>query len=266
MSNFRLDGQIAVVVGGTGALGSAMARGLAGAGASVAVVGRSAERGKAVVESIGSSGGDALFVACDATDRSALASAQEQIDAALGAPTILINAAGGNDPRVTITDELPFEGIDLDAWSQSFDLILSAGVLLPCQVFGPRLIETGAGSIINIASISGHIPLSKVVAYSAAKAAVINLTQFLAREWAPTVRVNSITPGFFPGEQNRRLLFEEDGTPTPRGHQILAQTPMGRFGYPEELAGACVFLASRASAFVTGADLRVDGGFLSTTL
>ena len=124
------------------------------------------------------------------------------------------------------------------------------------------------GSVINIASVSGHLPLSRVVAYSAAKAALLNLTQFLAREWAPdNVRVNSITPGFFPGEQNRHLLFNDDGTATPRGQEILNHTSMNRFGVPSELAGAAIFLASeKASGFVTGIDLRVDGGFLSQTI
>src|SRR5580692_11470866 len=128
--------------------------------------------------------------------------------------------------------------------------------------------EKRKGSIINIASVSAHLPLSRVVAYSAAKAAVLSLTMFLAREWAPyNVRVNSITPGFFPGEQNRRLLFNEDGTATPRGQVILGHTPMARFGNPSELVGAAVFLASeKASGFVTGVDLRVDGGFLSQTI
>src|SRR5690349_16701434 len=128
--------------------------------------------------------------------------------------------------------------------------------------------KRGRGSIINIASISAHVPLSRVVAYSAAKAAVLSLTQFLAREWATKcVRVNSITPGFFPGEQNRRLLFNEDGTPTPRGQAIFGHTPMGRFGKPEELIGAAIFLASNeASSFATGADIRVDVGFLAQTI
>ena len=166
-----------------------------------------------------------------------------------------------------MTDELAFEDIDIDAWGDSFDLNLVAGVLLPCQVFGPAMVQAGQGSIINIASIAAHVPLSKVVAYSAAKAAVVSLTQFLAREWAPHVRVNSITPGFFPGEQNRRLLYDETGLPTARGDQILQHTPMGRFGEPDDLVGAAVFLASRqASSFVTGTDLRVDGGFLATTI
>lgn len=265
MSDFQLTEQVAVVVGGTGVLGGAMARGLATAAARVAVVGRNQERGDAVVAAIRAADGEAIFVSCDATDRDALDAARNRIVTELGEPTVLINAAGGNDPRVTVSEDLAFEQIDLASWSQSFDLNLAAGVLLPCQVFGPAMCEV-VGSIVNIASISAHIPLSKVVAYSAAKAGVLSLTQFLAREWAPKVRVNSITPGFFPGEQNRRLLFQEDGTPTDRGRQILEHTPMGRFGKPDELVGACVFLASKASAFVTGTDLRVDGGFLSTTI
>ncbi len=130
------------------------------------------------------------------------------------------------------------------------------------------MVARGKGSIINIASVSSHVPLSRVVAYSAAKSAVSSLTQFLAREWAGKgVRVNSITPGFFPAEQNRKILFQEDGTPTERTRVILAHTPMGRFGAPQELVGAAVFLASpKASGFVTGADLRVDGGFLCQTI
>jgi NAD(P)-dependent dehydrogenase (short-subunit alcohol dehydrogenase family) len=145
---------------------------------------------------------------------------------------------------------------------------LLGGVLLPCQEFGPGMAARGGGSIINIASVAAHVPLSRVAAYSAAKAAVLNLSRFLAREWAPrNVRVNTITPGFFPAEQNRRLLFDEQGAPTPRARSILNHTPMGRFGRPEELIGAAVFLASaRASGFVTGADLRVDGGFLAQTI
>jgi NAD(P)-dependent dehydrogenase (short-subunit alcohol dehydrogenase family) len=147
-------------------------------------------------------------------------------------------------------------------------LNLVGGALLPCQEFGPPMTERRRGSIINIASVSAHLPLSRVVAYSAAKAAVLNLSQFLSREWAPHgVRVNSITPGFFPAEQNRRLLFQEDGSPTPRAQSILNHTPMARFGKSEELIGAAIFLAAnRASSFVTGIDLRVDGGFLSQTI
>lgn len=181
---------------------------------------------------------------------------------------MLVNAAGGNDPKVTVTDERPFEAIAVEDWRTNFDLNLVGGVLLPCQVFGPGMRARAKGSIINIGSASARLPLSRVVAYSAAKAAVLNLTRFLAREWAPAgVRVNAVTPGFFPAEQNRRLLFQADGTPTPRAQAILGHTPMKRFGESQELVGAVVFLASsRASGFITGTDIVVDGGFLAQTI
>lgn len=267
-NRFDLAGEVAVVIGATGALGGALAEGLAGAGATVAVLGRSQERGEACVQRIIEAGGKARFFSADAVSAESLASAHREIQASLGAPAILVNAAGGNDPKVTVTADLPFEKITADDWRAGFDLNLVGGALLPCQEFGPAMLERGQGSIINIASVSAHLPLSRVVAYSAAKAAVLNLTQFLAREWAPRgVRVNSLTPGFFPAEQNRRLLFNEDGTPTPRAKSILGHTPMGRFGELSELVGAAIFLAStRASGFVTGTDLRVDGGFLSQTI
>jgi NAD(P)-dependent dehydrogenase (short-subunit alcohol dehydrogenase family) len=147
-------------------------------------------------------------------------------------------------------------------------LNLIGGVLLPCQEFGAAMAKRGKGSIINIGSVSAGIPLSRVVAYSAAKAAVVSLTQFLAREWATkNVRVNAITPGFFPAEQNRKLLFNDDGSPTARAAAILGHTPMARFGKAEELIGATIFLASsKASSFVTGTDIRVDGGYLAQTI
>src|SRR5205085_2425625 len=152
-------------------------------------------------------GGAAQFFPADAAVRSHLQNAHKQIESQLGAPTILVNAAGGNDPKVTVTGERPFDQIALEDWRANFDLNLVGGVLLPCQEFGAAMVERGKGSIINIASISAHVPLSRVVSYSASKAAVLNLTQFLAREWATkNVRVNSITPGFFPAEQNRKLL------------------------------------------------------------
>jgi NAD(P)-dependent dehydrogenase (short-subunit alcohol dehydrogenase family) len=255
-------------MGGTGVLGGAIAEGLAAAGARVALVGRNAERGAKRVASIGHAGGQASFFAADATDRANLTRAHRAIEEQLGPPTVLVNAAGGNDPRVTVTPERTFDTITPDDWRAAFDLNLVGGALLPCQEFGAAMTERKRGSIINIASVSAHVPLSRVIAYSAAKAAVLNFTRFLAREWAPQgVRVNSITPGFFPAEQNRRLLFNEDGSPTPRAQAILGHTPMNRFGTAEELIGAAIFLASsRASGFVTGTDLRVDGGFLSQTI
>ena len=265
---FDLSGQVAVVIGATGALGGAIAEGLAEAGAKVAVLGRNAERGQARVRSIEAKGGQAAFLAVDALRKESLRTAHQAIEQSLGAPAILVNAAGGNDPKVTVAAERSFERIALADWQANFDLNLVGGVLLPCQEFGPAMAARGAGSIINIASVTAHLPLSRVVAYSASKAAVLNLTRFLAREWAPKgVRVNSITPGFFPAEQNRKLLFNDDGSPSARTKAIWGHTPMGRFGEPGELVGAALFLASRnASSFVTGADLAVDGGFLAQTI
>jgi len=265
---FDLSGQIAVVIGATGVLGGAVAEGLAAAGAIVAVLGRNAERGAECVNRITSAGGRAAFVTADASSAESLSKAAKEVESTLGAPSILVNAAGGNDPSVTVTPENPFENISAADWTKSFDLNLVGGALIPCQVFGPGMVKRGQGSIINIASVSAHLPLSRVVAYSSAKAAVLNLTQFLSREWAAKgVRVNSITPGFFPAEQNRKLLYHEDGSPTPRAASILSHTPMSRFGESRELAGAAVFLASdAASGFVTGVDIRIDGGFLSQTI
>jgi NAD(P)-dependent dehydrogenase (short-subunit alcohol dehydrogenase family) len=267
-SLFDLSGETAAVIGGTGVLGGGLARGLAAAGARIAVLGRNAERGNAVVDAITKAGGKARFVTCDAVKADSLAQARAEIEKTLGAVTVLVNAAGGNDPKVTVVGERKFEDVQLADWMANYDLNLVGGCLLPCQCFGPAMIKAGRGSIINIASVSAHIPLSRVVSYSSAKAAVLSLTQFLSREWAKSgVRVNSITPGFFPAEQNRKLLFNDDGSPTARAQQILGHTPMGRFGSDEELVGAAVFLASaKAAGFVTGIDLRVDGGFLSQTI
>jgi NAD(P)-dependent dehydrogenase (short-subunit alcohol dehydrogenase family) len=234
----------------------------------VAILGRNAERGQQRADAISKVGGLAEYISADALDRASLSEAHEQVIRVFGAPTVLVNAAGGNDPKVTVTPDRPFESIALEDWRTNFEMNLVGGVLLPCQEFGPAMAAQGKGSIINIASISAHIPLSRVVAYSSSKAAVLNLTQFLAREWATKgVRVNSITPGFFPAEQNRKLLFNDDGTPTARTKAIMGHTPMNRFGESQELIGAAVFLAApKASSFVTGTDIRVDGGYLSQTI
>ncbi len=265
---FDLQGEVAVVIGGTGGLGGAMAEGLAQAGAKVAILGRNKERGETRAEKILKAGGYAVFISADALDLKSLEHAEQKVDKELGSTTILVNAAGGNQPAATVTSENPVATLSLVAWKENFDLNLVGGALLPCQIFGVGMLKRKKGSIINIASVAAHIPLSKVVAYSAAKAAVISLSQFLSREWAPHgVRVNTITPGFFPADQNKKLLFKEDGTPTDRAKSILGHTSMARFGEPEELVGAAVFLASSmASGFVTGIDLRVDGGFLSQTI
>jgi len=280
---FNLQGQVAVIIGGTGGLGGAMADALATAGAKVAVIGRNAERGKAAVNRIASlvhaiPGKSVGFYAADAIDKTSLETACERIESQLGSISVLVNAAGGNRPEATLPPGADFCSLGLEAWRDVFDLNLVGGVLLPSQVFGKRMLTKFAEdsssttkkscSIINIASMSGIIPLSRVVAYSAAKAAVINLTQFLAREWATLgVRVNAISPGFFPAEQNRGLLYNTDGSLSTRGSQIIGHTPMGRFGRPEELSGATLFLAcSEASSFVTGQNIVIDGGFSSTTI
>ncbi|MDW8244498.1 MAG: SDR family oxidoreductase [Thermogemmata sp.] len=265
---FDLQGEVAVVIGGTGVLGGAMAMALAGAGAAVAVVGRHEERGRERVETIRLQGGRAVFVYADALERDSLQLARDKILADLGSPTVLVNAAGGNRPEATIPPGGDFCKLSLEAWRTVFDLNLVGGVLLPTQVFGELLLAQGRGCVINIASLAGMTPLSRVPAYSAAKAAVLNLTQWLAREWASRgVRVNAISPGFFPAEQNRRLLYDEQGGYTERGRAIIGHTPMQRFGQPAELAGAVIWLASeKASGFVTGQNIVVDGGFSAMTI
>lgn len=268
MSLFDLSDDVAVVIGATGVLGGAIAEGLAAHGAKVCVLGRNEERGQARVDAITAAGGEAIFLHCDASEKesieSALAGACEQYEKV----TVLVSAAGGNDPKVTVTPDNPFEDIEAEDWRANFDLNLVGGALLPAQVFGAYMCEQGQGSIINIASVTSHLPLSRVVSYSAAKAAVLSLSKFLAHEWATKgVRVNTITPGFFPAEQNKKLLFNDDGSPTERTAQILGHTPMDRFGKAEELVGAAIYLASqKASSFVTGTDICVDGGFLAQTI
>src|SRR5262245_28959925 len=268
MNLFDLKEEVAVVIGGTGVLGGAMAEALAGSGARVAVLGRSEERGVACVRRIETAGGRAMFQSADAMDRTSLSRARDAVARAWGETTVLVNGAGGNKPEGTVAPGGDFCQLPLEGWQGVFDLNLVGGALLPCQVFGAAMVAAGKGSIINIASIASILPLSRVVAYSASKAAVLNLTQWLAREWGTKgVRVNAITPGFFPAEQNRRLLLKDDGSYTERGQSIVGHTPMGRFGQAHELAGAVIWLASpRASSFVTGQDIVIDGGFSAMTI
>jgi NAD(P)-dependent dehydrogenase (short-subunit alcohol dehydrogenase family) len=267
-SLFDLSHDVAVVIGGTGTLGRALGEALASFGARVGIVGRNAERGANVVETIDAAGGQAQFYPADALDREALISVRESIQQELGEPTVLVNAAGGNRPEATLAPGDEFSDLPRAAWQSVFDLNLVGGTFVPCQVFGETMLAAGRGSVINIASMAGMTPLSRVAAYSAAKAAVINLTKYLAREWADRgVRVNAISPGFFPAEQNMALLLNDDGTYTDRGQQIVGHTPMGRFGRPAELAGAVVWLsAENASSFVTGQNIAVDGGFSCMTI
>lgn len=254
-SLFSLQGKVAVVVGGTGELCGAMAEGLAGAGAEVVLVGRSEEKAAARLERIRSLGGKGYFHAAEASDAGALKGLLDAVVAKSGGVDILVNGAGVNSAT-------PY----LDIGEEEFDRIVRInlkGVFLGCQVFGRYLVARGkGGSIINLGSMSGLIPLSRVFTYSATKAAVHNLSKNLAREWAPhKVRVNTIVPGFFPAEQNRKILSPE------RVASILGHTPMKRFGEARELVGATLLLASDAAGgFVTGAEIVVDGGYHAMTI
>ncbi len=255
MSLFDLSGRHAVVIAATSTLGSAMAAGLAAHGARVAVVGRDRERAEALREKIVADGGDAAAFVADATSSDDLHRLLDEVTGWAGDVHVLMNCPGKNSAT-------PFFELQMDEWDDIMDVNLKS-VVRACQVFGAHMTRHAAGgSIINISSASAGPPLSRVFTYSASKAAVDNVTQFLAREFAPSsVRVNAIVPGFFPAEQNRRVLSEE------RVESIMAHTPMGRFGSPEELIGAAVWLASeRASSFVTGALIRVDGGFGAMTI
>lgn len=247
---FGLSSQVAVVVGGTGVLCRAQARGLARAGATVAVAGRDADKGAAVVDAIVAAGGTAGFFAVDVTSRESVENLCQAVIAAHQRVDLLINGAGVNHAA----DYLDVADAD---WSRVLRANID-GVHLGCQVFARQMREQGdGGAILNLGSVSSHTPLSRVFAYSASKAAVVNLTKNLAREFAKDrIRVNALCPGFFPAEQNREILSPE------RTAKILAQTPMDRFGEPDELIGATLLLLSKkAGSFITGAAYYVDGGF-----
>ncbi|OME76493.1 gluconate 5-dehydrogenase [Paenibacillus sp. FSL A5-0031] len=252
---FNLTETVSVVIGGNGVLGSAMASALAEAGSKVAIVGRDMEKAKLVCDQINSSGGTAISLQADATKKDELEAVLNDVLQWGGRIDTLVNASGTNSPT-------PFFDLEMDEWDRIMDVNLKS-VVLACQVFGKQMIEQGSGgSIINISSVSSAPPLSRVFTYSASKAGVNSITQFLAREFAPDrVRVNAIIPGFFPAEQNKKILSPE------RVESIMQHTPMNRFGNPDELKGAVVYLASsKASSFVTGSFLRVDGGFGAMTI
>jgi NAD(P)-dependent dehydrogenase (short-subunit alcohol dehydrogenase family) len=252
---FGLKGKTAVVIGGGGVLAGAMAAGLARAGADIAVLDLNLENAQKTAAAVAALGVRSIALAGNATSKKDLQRALDTICRELGAPTILVNAPG-------INSATPF----LEIAEEEYDAIMSVNlksIFLACQVFGKKMADEGhGGSIINISSASSGPPLSKVFTYSLSKAGVNNLTQWLAREWAPErIRVNALAPGFFPAEQNRKILTEE------RIEDIMRHTPMGRFGEAEELIGATIWLASdKASSFVTGAVIRVDGGFTAMTI
>lgn len=261
---FSLQGKVAVVTGGTGVLGGAMAHGLAAAGAKVAILGRRAERASEVVSSIQAAGGEAMPLPADALDHDQLLAARQELLAKWGRVDVLINAAGGNSADATVVGERTFFNLSREAVDKMMELNFM-GTVLPSQVFAETMAEQGKGSIINISSMAAIRPLTRVIGYAAAKSAIDNFTRWLAVElctkYGPGLRVNAIAPGFFVGEQNRSFLLNEDGSLTPRGQQIISHTPMGRFGDAEELIGTAVWLSSDAARFVTGIVVPVDGGF-----
>ncbi|HEV2435237.1 MAG TPA: SDR family oxidoreductase [Verrucomicrobiae bacterium] len=250
---FSLKGKIAVVIGGTGELCGAIAEGLAAAGATVALVGRDAVKAQKRLDKISKDGGKAEFFPCDTTSRPGLQKLLADVVAKFKHVDVLVNGAGVNSPT-------PF----FDISGEEFDKIITVnlkGLMQACQVFGKHMVERGSGSIINVGSASGLNPLSRVFTYSASKAAVHNLSKNLAREWATQgVRVNILVPGFFPAEQNRKVLSPD------RVATIMAKTPMKRFGEAHELVGAALLLASDAGSFITGTELVVDGGFDAMTI
>ncbi|MDP2323061.1 MAG: SDR family oxidoreductase [Gammaproteobacteria bacterium] len=264
---FDLTGKNAIITGGGGILGGAMAEGLAEAGARVAVTSLLLEESEAVVNRIKANGGNAKGYVLDIYSAESLNACRDAIVQDFGSIHVLVNAVGGNMKSATTSPEQSFFDIPEDAITRVMDLNLSRGVIIPTQLFGKvMLANEDGGSIINITSMNAVRPLTRIPGYSAAKAALHNFTQWLAvhmaQEYNPKFRVNSIAPGFFLTEQNRFLLTDEKtGAPTARGKSIIDHTPMGRYGEPDELKGVAIWLASDASRFVSGTLIPVDGGF-----
>jgi NAD(P)-dependent dehydrogenase (short-subunit alcohol dehydrogenase family) len=261
---FGLEGQVAVVTGGTGVLGSAMARGLARAGAKVGVLGRRRERAEAAVQVIEKDGGAALALPADVLDRGELEAAREMVLEQWGRLDVLVNAAGGNMPSATLEPEQSFFDLPVEGMDPVIALNLE-GTLLPSQVFGEAMARVGRGCIVNISSMAAQRAMTRVLGYGVAKAGVENATRWLAvelgRSFGSGLRVNAIAPGFFIGEQNRALLLNEDGSLTARGQTIIDHTPAGRFGEPDDMIGALIWLCGPGANFVNGIVVPVDGGF-----
>jgi NAD(P)-dependent dehydrogenase (short-subunit alcohol dehydrogenase family) len=262
---FDFSNRVVVITGGAGVLGGEMACALAGCNASVAILDHLPEHAERFSPRIKITGGHSMTVGCDVLQRESIELAAETILAKWGRIDCLVNAAGGNNPGATTGSEKAFFDLPESALRFVSDLNL-LGTIIPSQVFGKIMAQQKEGVILNISSMNASRPLTRIPAYSAAKAAVSNFTQWLAvhmaQEYSPEIRVNAIAPGFFLTEQNRFLLLEHDtGELTPRGKQILSHTPMNRFGAPEDLIGAMLWLLSPMSQFVTGIVLPVDGGF-----
>lgn len=261
---FSLEGRVALVTGATGVLGGEMARGLARAGARVGVLGRREERAEEVTREISGSGGEAAALPANVLDEEQLRDVRDTVLGRWERVDILVNAAGGNVPGATLSGDATIFDLSREVFGEVFDLNL-VGTLLPIQVFGEAMARGTGGCIVNVSSMAAARAITRVAGYSAAKAAVENLTRWLAvdlaQRYGDGMRVNAIAPGFFIGEQNRAMLTEEDGSLTERGRTIVQHTPAGRFGEPEELIGTIVWLCSPAASFVNGVVVPVDGGF-----
>lgn len=271
--NTDLSGKVAVVTGAGGILCAMFARALASAGATVAVLDLNGEAAKKVEDEIVAEGGKAKAYVCNVLDKESMENCHQQVLADMGPCDILLNGAGGNNPRATTSKEY-YEAGDLDADTKSFFDLEEKGVefvfnlnflgtLIPTQIFARDMLGREECNILNISSMNAFTPLTKIPAYSGAKAAISNFTQWLAVHFVKSgIRVNAIAPGFLSTNQNKALLWNDDGTPTARTGKILAATPMGRFGQPEELVGAVLFLLNNeAASFITGVVLPIDGGF-----
>jgi NAD(P)-dependent dehydrogenase (short-subunit alcohol dehydrogenase family) len=263
VTNGRLQGKVAIVTGATGVLGGAMARGLAKAGAKVAILGRRRDKADEMVEQIKDLGGQALATPADVLEKEQLERARDRVLAEWGKIDILINAAGGTTAEATVSPDKTIFDMPLDPMRYVIDLNL-IGTLLPSQVFGEVMARAKQGCIVNISSMNAQRALTRAVAYSAGKAAIDNFTKWLAVElttkFGEGLRVNAIAPGFFVAEQNRALLLNDDNTLTARGQKIIDHTPAGRFGDPDDLVGPLVWLCSPAARFVNGTVIMVDGG------
>lgn len=268
-SVFNLKNKVALITGGGGVLGGNMAITLAKQGVIIGIIGRSIDKLEATVNKIIATGGEAFYIQCDVLNENELEKVRETVLKKYNKLDILINAAGGNMPGATITPDQAFFDVKADALKSVMDLNVM-GTMLPTKVFAEIFAKQKFGIIINISSASAQRPLSRVVGYSASKAAIDNFTKWMAVELAGKygegLRVNAIAPGFFIGEQNRALLLNANGELTARGTKIIEHTPMGRFGVPEDLDGALLFLCSDMSKFVTGTVLHVDGGFGATSI
>jgi NAD(P)-dependent dehydrogenase (short-subunit alcohol dehydrogenase family) len=264
--NITVKGKVAVITGAGGVICSTLAKDMAAQGAKVALLDLSLEKAQAAADGIIQSGGEAIAVGVNVLDVANLEQAAEKVIQKFGRVDILINGAGGNHPKSTTGPEQSYFDMPKEAIAWVFDLNF-LGTVLPTQVFGKRMAQQKSGSIVNIASMASFRPLTRTLAYSASKAAIVNYTQWMSvhfcQEYSPNIRVNAIAPGFLLTQQNEYLLIDKEKGYTPRGQSVIDNTPMGRFGEPSEISGAVIFLCSDEARFITGVTLPIDGGFNS---